>query len=167
MWISQENSQAMRNPWVLGLLAFLLTFLSANAVFIYMAFKSAPSLVVDDFYEKGEAYQQTREQIAKEKALGWSGMLMVPANSRVNQTQTYEALIQGKNSAGLMLDSVTLYAYRPSDAEADFSVEMDKSAVGSYKADVSFNLPGTWDIIVEAKRGEDSHMITRRIRIDP
>jgi nitrogen fixation protein FixH len=105
MKISQENPQALRNPWVLGMLVFLFVFLSANAVFIYLAFSSPPSLVVEDFYEKGEAYAETQERIEKQKALGWSGMLMVPTNSRVNQTQTYEALITGKNSAGLLLDA--------------------------------------------------------------
>jgi nitrogen fixation protein FixH len=167
MKISQENPQALRNPWVLGMLVFLVVFLTANAVFIYLAFKSPPNLVVEDFYERGEAYEQTRERIEAEKALGWSGLLMVPTTSRVNQLQTYEALITGKNSAGLLLDSVTLFAYRPSDADADFEIAMQKSGHGSYVADVSFNLPGTWDLIVEAERGNDKFSITRRIRIDP
>lgn len=167
MRISQENPQALRNPWVLGLLVFLFVFLSANAVFIYLAFSSPPNLVVENFYEKGEAYEETQKRVEKQKALGWSGMLMVPTASRVNQTQTYEALITGKNSAGLLLDSVKFFAYRPSDADADFAVDMQKSGHGSYIADVSFNLPGTWDVIVEAKRGEDEFIISRRIRIDP
>jgi nitrogen fixation protein FixH len=167
MKISQQNPQALRNPWVLGMLVFLFVFLTANAVFIYLAFSSPPNLVVQDFYEKGEAYAETQERVEKQKALGWSGMLMVPTNSRVNQTQSYEALITGKNSAGLLLDSVTLFAYRPSDASADFAVEMQKSGHGSYIADVSFALPGTWDIIVEAKQGENDFVITRRLRIEP
>ncbi len=167
MKISQENPQALRNPWVLGMLVFLVVFLSANAVFIYLAFTSPPNLVVEDFYERGEAYEKTRERIELEKALGWSGVLMVPTTSRVNQVQTYEALITGKNSAGLLLDSVTLFAYRPSDAKQDFSAEMQKSGHGSYVADISFALPGTWDIIIEAKRGQDEFILTRRIRIDP
>ena len=167
MKISQENPQALKNPWVLGMLVFLCVFLSANAVFIYLAFKSPPNLVVEDFYEKGEAYAETQKRMEQQAALDWSGMLMVPTNSRVNQQQTYEALITGKNSAGLLLDSVKFYAYRPSDAAADFAVDMQKSGHGSYVADVSFTLPGTWDIIVEAKRGGDEFIITRRLRIDP
>ena len=165
--ISQENNQAMRNPWVLGMLLFLVVFLTANAVFIFLAFNSPPNLVVEDFYERGKAYEQAREAMDREKALGWSGVIMLPAAARVNQTQTYEALIQGKNSAGLLLDDVTLYAYRPSDARADFSVPMQKTGHGSYMADVSFGLPGIWDIIVEARQGETDFVMTRRIRIEP
>lgn len=167
MRISQENPQALRNPWVLGLLAFLFVFLTANAIFIYLAFKTPPNLVVEDYYEKGEAYAETQERIQRQKELGWSGMLMMPASSRVNQTLTYEALITGKNSAGLLLDSVKFFAYRPSDAKEDFEVDMQPSGTGSYVADVSFDLPGTWDVLVEARRGADEFIITRRIRIEP
>jgi nitrogen fixation protein FixH len=167
MNISQENSQALKNPWVLGMLVFLLVFLSANALFIYLAFKSPPNLVLEDFYEKGQAYAKTEEEIAKEKNLGWSGILLMPSATRVNQTQTYEALITGQNSAGLMLDSVKFFAYRPSDKRQDFSADMQPSGHGSFVTDVSFNLPGSWDIIIEARRGDDKYVLTRRIQINP
>lgn len=167
MNISQSNPQALKNPWVLGLITFLVVFLSANAVFIYLAFQSPPNLVVKDFYERGEAYEQTQKRIEQEKSLGWSGMIMAPTVTRVNQTQTYEVLLQGKNSVGLDLDLVTLHAYRPSDARADFSIDMTKKQTGVYQADLSFNLPGIWDLIVEAKLGEDEFLITKRISISP
>lgn len=167
MKISQENPRALQNPWVLGMLVFLAVFLTANAIFIYLAFQSPPNLVVEDFYERGEAYAEQQKKLEAEKALGWSGVLIVPPKSRVNQAQRYEAVITGKNSAGLLLESVTLYAYRPSDARADFSVPMSQSGHGSYQADVSFALPGRWELIIEAKQGENSYSITRQIRIDP
>jgi nitrogen fixation protein FixH len=62
---------------------------------------------------------------------------------------------------------VVLYAYRPSDHEADFSVAMDRSQVGMYNADVSFTLPGIWDLIVEAKQGDDKVVTTKRISVLP
>jgi nitrogen fixation protein FixH len=167
MNISQKNPQALKNPWVLGLLAFLVTFLTANGIFIYLAFKSPPSLVVEDFYERGEAYEQTQKQIEQEKALGWIGLILAPTKTRVNQIQTYEVLLQGKNSIGLNLDSVTIHAYRPSDAQADFSMVMNKKQTGVYTADVSFNLPGIWDLIVEAKLGEKKFLTTKRLTIAP
>ena len=167
MNISQHNKEALKNPWVLGMLVFLITFLTANAVFIYLAFKSPPNLVVKDFYERGKAYSAMEKKIEQEKKLGWSGVIMVPADSRVNQNQTFEVVIQGKNSAGLNLDTVTLHAYRPSDARADFSVEMKKTQTGMYAAELIFGLPGIWDLIVEAKQGEQEFMIAKRISIAP
>lgn len=167
MNISQKNPQALKNPWVLGLLAFLMTFLTANGIFIYLAFSSPPNLVVEDFYERGEAYEQTQKRIEQEKALGWTGLILAPTKTRVNQVQGYEVLLQGQNSVGLDLDSVVIHAYRPSDARADFSVEMTKKQAGVYIADISFNLPGIWDLIVEAKLGEQAFLTTKRITISP
>lgn len=167
MNISQKNKEALKNPWVLGMLLFLLTFLTANAVFIYLAFKSPPNLVVEDFYERGERYEETQKRIEAEKSLGWTGLLMTPAQTRVNQLQTYEVLIQGKNSVNLDLDSVILNAYRPSDARADFSVEMFQKSPGIYAAEASFNLPGIWDVIVVAKQGDQEFLVTKRVSIFP
>ncbi|OUR64169.1 hypothetical protein A9Q79_06930 [Methylophaga sp. 42_25_T18] len=167
MNISQKNPQALKNPWVLGLLAFLVTFLTANGIFIYLAFKSPPNLVVEDFYERGEAYELTQKRIEQEKALGWTGLILAPTKTRVNQVQGYEVLLQGQNSVGLDLDFVMIHAYRPSDARADFSVEMTKKQAGVYTADISFSLPGIWDLIVEAKRGEQEFLTTKRITISP
>ncbi len=167
MAISQDNPKALNNPWVLGMLGFLVVFLTANFIFIYLAIKQPPNLVVDNFYERGKDYAMKEAAIDQEKELGWNGLIMSPPESRVNQSQPYEVLIQGKNSVGLDLDSVTLFAYRPSDMNADFSLPMNKMSAGRYSVDIAFNLPGNWDLIVEAKRGEDEFLITRRIYIDP
>ena len=167
MAISQDNPQALKNPWVLGMLGFLVVFLMANFVFIYLAFKQPPNLVVDNFYERGKAYAMKEAAVDKEEKLGWSGVVIAPSASRVNQRQPYEVLIQGKNSAGLDLDSVTLFAYRPSDMNADFSMPMNKMSAGRYSTDIAFELPGNWDLIVEAIRGDDKFLITRRIYINP
>jgi len=167
MSISQSNKEALKNPWVLGLLLFLVTFLSANAIFIYLAFKSPPSLVDKQFYENGENYAETQRQIEKQKNLGWSGNLIVPSTTRVNQSQAYEVFIQGKNSTAIELDSVVMKAYRPSDANADFSATMTKTRPGNYVAEMSFTLPGTWDIVIEAKQADTHFLITKRVSIKP
>lgn len=167
MAISQVNNQALKNPWVLGVIGFLLVVISVNALFIYLAFKQPPNLVVNNYYERGKAYAMKEAAGEQEKQLGWSGVIMTPPDSRVNQQQPYEVLIQGKNSAGLNLESVTLFAYRPSDMTADFSVPLNKMSAGRYSADIVFELPGNWDLIVEAKLGDDEFLIPRRIYINP
>ncbi|MDF1589252.1 MAG: FixH family protein [Gammaproteobacteria bacterium] len=167
MMISQKNSEALKNPWVLGMIAFLLTFLTANALFIYLAFQSPPNLVVQDFYERGERYEETHKRMEQEKAMGWNGVIMAPSQTRVNQHQTYEVMLQGKNATALNPDSVILHAYRPSDARADFSVEMTQVGLGTYAADVSYSLPGIWDIIIVATKDGDEFLVTKRVSISP
>ena len=86
MNISQHNKEAFKNPWLWGMLVFLIIFLIANAIFIYQAFKFSPDLVVEDFYERGKRYEDTQKRIEKEKALGWSGVLQVPAKNTCQST---------------------------------------------------------------------------------
>ncbi len=167
MNISQSNKEALKNPWVLAIMLFVLTFVTMNAVFIYLAFKSPPSLVDKNFYENGKNYEDIQKQIELQKALGWSGMLFIPKQTRVNEVQKYEVLIQGKNSASLALDSVIIKAYRPSDAHADFSSAMTSSKPGTYEAELSFNLPGTWDLVVEAIQDEKEFLMHKRVSISP
>jgi nitrogen fixation protein FixH len=166
--ISQKNSEALKNPWVWGMIIFLIVFLMANAIFIYLAFQSPPSLVVEDFYERGVKYQEVHKRMDEAKAKGWTGVLMLPSQTRVNQQQIHEVLLQGKNAAALNPDSVTLHAYRPSDAKEDFSVEMKPhSSLGMYTAEVSYPLPGIWDIIVVATKDGDEFLVTKRVSILP
>jgi len=165
--LSQSNKEALKNPWVWGLTAFFITFLAANVVFIYLAFKSPPNLVVPDFYERGKRYEETQLKIDQEKALGWTGILTVPMQTRVNQLQSYDVLIQGENAVSLALDSVIIEAYRPSDKRADFSSEMTMKSPGVYTAEMSFKLPGIWDVIVVAKQAEMEFLVTKRISIQP
>lgn len=167
MSISQSNKEALKNPWVLGIILFVLTFITANAIFIYLAFESPPSLVDKNFYEHGKNYEEIQKQIEQQKTLGWTGLFMIPSNTRVNQAQTFEVLIQGKNAAGIDLDSVVMKAYRPSDAKADFSAAMSNTKPGMYATEMSFNLPGTWDLVVEAKQGDKEFVVTKRISIKP
>jgi hypothetical protein len=44
---------------------------------------------------------------------------------------------------------------------------MQQSTFGKYGADIIFTLPGVWDVIVEAKRGDDKFLLTRRVSILP
>ena len=98
-------------------------------------------------------------------ALGWTGTILSPSKRKVDKVQTYEFLIQDENALAVALDSVTLYAYRASDQDADFTVEMIEATRGKYTAEVAFPLKGSWEINVEAKRGEDEYLVNRRIQI--
>ena len=50
---------------------------------------------------------------------------------------------------------------------ADFSETMTPSQPGMYEAEISFPLPGIWDVIVVAKHGEHEFLVTKRVNIKP
>lgn len=167
MAISQANKEALKNPWALGILIFIAFFLMSNAVFIYLAFKTAPNLVVSDYYERGEQYQEMHEAMEKQEALGWHATLLAPAQIKLNQQQLFEFIIRDKHSSAIDLTGVTFYAYRPSDANADFEKKMTKVSASNYQVNPLFSLQGSWDIIIKAQQGEDEFLLTKRVHIVP
>jgi len=165
MIISQYNKKALRNPWVWGMMAFLMLFLSVNGVLIYFAYSSPPNLVVKDYYDRGQAYAKELKLLKQQKSLGWNTMIMLPAKLKVNQKQAYDVLIQGQNATEINLESVTFHAYRPSDSRKDFSAAMVKKAPGTYTVNASFPLPGVWDLIIVTVHEGEEYLITKRISV--
>ncbi len=165
MAISQQEGAALKNPWFLGIGLALLISMSGTFFLIYIAFKNPPNLVAENFYERGKDYEKMQQVIDAQQALGWTGSILLPSKRKVNETQQYEFLIQDKDALAIVLDTVDLYAYRASDKQADFSVEMVPSGPGKYIADITFPLKGAWEINVEAKRDEDVFLVNRKIKI--
>jgi nitrogen fixation protein FixH len=165
--ISQKNKAAMKNPWVIGLLLCFSIFLMGNITFIYLAFKEAPDLVSSDFYERGERYEETLRKAMEEKQLNWTGMLMVPGKITVNQIQSYDVVIQGRQAEPVETTSTIFHAYRPSDAEADFQIPLVKQQSGLYQAEIMFPLAGSWDVIIEVKRDDQRLLLTKRLTVLP
>ncbi len=165
MAISQNNKQALKNPWPLALLLLFVLFLLVNSFFIYTSFKMGPNLVVDDFYQRGQQYLHKQAEQKKYQS-AWTGKILFPIDMQVNQMHTVDFIVQGKSGLNLKLDSVIIYAYRPSDRNADFMRVMKKIQPGIYQASMVFNLPGRWEVIVEAKKGDDKATFLQIIDID-
>lgn len=162
--ISQHNKQAFKNPWVLGLIACFTVFVLVNVLFIYTAFEQAPNLVTTDHYQQDEGYQR---KIQHEQASDWTGVLLSPAEIRLNQSQHYQAIFQDKQGQPAQLDNVVLSAYRPADTNADFELTMIRQSTGIYQAQLHFSLPGEWGILVQAERGDKQFSLTKRLTVSP
>jgi len=161
-----EKDSALKSPWVLGWFALIIVIFAANATMITLAIKTSPGLVEKDYYERGKNYELVLEKRAGQNALGWETKLLPPEQKVVNRPALYRYF--AVDSAGLPIDadSVRLFAYRPSDAKADFVVDFIREGVGRYMGEVTFPLPGAWDLIVSIERGDDQFDTTQRIFID-
>lgn len=158
-----EKQSALKSPWVLGWIAMVIVIISANMTMVVIAAKTSRGLVVEDYYEKGKNYKKSLEKLAREKALAWNTNLVIPKNTSVNNTTTF--ILNAKDSQGepIMADQVTIHAFRPSDAKADFEIPMTSEGRGDYSGNITFPLPGHWDIIVSLKRGKDEFEVVERI----
>ncbi len=166
MNISQDNKSAMRNPWVLGWLGLLVTVLLVNAVFIVTAFKTMPGLVEEGYYEKGRDHEKNfQKRLEARNRLGWDIRLQSPETIILGRPASYTINVVDKVGMPLRDASVTLHAYRPSDAAADMQTTMEQIADGIYQSYAAFPLKGIWDLKVTVSQGDEQLELEQRINV--
>jgi len=164
MLISQNSKQAMRNPWVLGWLGLLITVVRVNIAFIVTAFKTNPGLVEEGYYAKGRDVEKNfQKRLQARNRLGWDIRLQNPETVIAGREASYSVNITDKVGMPLRDATVTLQAYRPSDASADVRLTMEPVASGVYQTRLNLPLKGIWDLKVVVQQGEDKLETARRI----
>ena len=158
-----EKDSALKSPWIRGLIAMMAVIVTVNIIMITVAFKSSPGLVVDDYYEKGKNYNKSLEKMAAQKALDWEVHLSAPEKIELGEKTRYGLTVVDRSRSPLLADKVEIYAFRPSDVAADFSVQMIPQGAGQYAVDLMFPLPGVWDLVVSIVKGDDQFEVTERI----
>ncbi len=162
--ISQDNKQAMRNPWVLGWLALLITVIGVNVAFIATAFITSPGLVDEHYYEKGRDHEKNFQQKMEARSrLGWNITLQTPEKITVAKPTTYSVNVVDRLGNPLKGARVSLQAYRPSDASADFTTELEPIADGVFQSKLPLPLKGIWDLTVTVTQGEEVLSTARRV----
>ncbi len=164
--ISQDNKQAMRNPWVLGWLGILATVITVNVIFIVTAFRTNPGLVDESYYENGRYHDANyQKKMEARSRLGWNISLQTPETINLGAAGNYSVNIVDRVGNSLNDATVTLHAYRPSDASADLKTELNKVAEGVFQSKLALPLKGFWDINITVAQGEDILEISRRVTV--
>lgn len=153
-----------KNPWFLAVLGLIGVALAGTIWMAVIASSTSPGLVSEDYYEKGKNY--FHETPKETTAPGWRLNLLVPPVPKVNEAQNYRLYVIDEAGKPVSTATITLYAYRPSDANADFSVNMVKSDLGTFIAPISFPMPGTWDLIAQVESAGKRVDITQRLFIE-
>ncbi len=165
--ISQSNKSAFRNPWVLGWLALVLLVLAVNIGMVTTAVVTNPGLVDKDYYEKGRDYERhLLTQMAAKSALGWKVQLDPPERIVMSKPDTFRFTALDSAGRPLTHAKVEAKAYRPSDADADFSAVLSETSPGHYEGPISFKLKGIWELTLIITLGEHSYDISRRIIVN-
>jgi nitrogen fixation protein FixH len=159
-----DKNSPWRNPWVIGWISMVVIFITMNMIMIYMATNNNPGLVVDDFYKRGQDYEKN---MLKRQARdpGWQMRIQLPKKIEFDEPVICRFRVADKAGQPVQPDSVTFYAYRPSDKAADFSSQMRMVEPGLYEAEVRFPLLGAWDTLVSAKQGDDEFYAPKRIGV--
>jgi len=159
-----KSGSLFKNPTLLVWGGLMVAFVLANGVFIYLAQKSNPGLVVDNYYERGQDYEKNMlKRMAN--APDWQLELIVAEPIRTAQPARFELTATSGSESVLNPDRVTVHAYRPTDAKYDFATPMAELNSGVYRAEVTFPLPGNWDLLVTVEKDGVEHSAARRVQV--
>jgi len=140
-----------KSPWLIGWLFLIVTVLAVNGYMIMQSINNFPGLVVDDFYERGQDYE---ENINKklENNNKWVPEFTL-SDFTLNEQASVLFRISDKQGQPAVVEKITLFAYRPSNSKKDFSLPMtlsaDKSSADKkiYQANITFETKGKWDLL--------------------
>lgn len=162
--ITTDPATTWRNPWVIGWLVLIAVVLLVNLTLVTLALITSPGLVVDDYYERGQAMENTIRSRAA-AAPGWLFSADIPPDLSAQRAATLRFFIVDQAGQPVSPDRVTCFAYRPADAGQDFSHPMVEEAPGRYRVDLRFPQPGIWDIVIGVRRGADEYHYDQRLKI--
>lgn len=157
-------NSALRNPWVIGWLALVATVLCVNLLMVYLAISTNPGLVNQDYYDRGQHYEQTLvSRHARDP--NWTIRADIPQPLQIGIPQSIRVFLVDRAGQPIDPESVTFYAYRPSKAAQDFSLTMTREDRGRYLAQTAFPLVGVWDVLIAAKSGDDEYSLSERVKV--
>ena len=153
-----------KNPWVLGWISAVVVVLGVNITMVTLAITTNPGLIRDDYYERGRDVERT---IQTRLAQGpqWTIQIDTPADIRAEQPSRVRFAAVDTVGQPVAADRVEYFAYRPSDAQRDFSLPMTQVGPGLFEAEVTFPLGGIWDTVVSVHHGDDEHTVAERISV--
>ncbi len=161
----RQPDSPWRNPWVLGWIGLVVVVLVVNLTMVLLAVATNPGLVVEDYYERGRTYAETRAAQRLARPETWEVRLEIPQPVRLGVPVGVRVSAQDERGLPVHADRARFFAYRPSDAKADFEVPLATEAPGRVGAEVTFPLPGIWDLIVQVESGDRVYDMARRIAV--
>ncbi|MBF0186839.1 MAG: FixH family protein [Magnetococcales bacterium] len=161
---SNVNQDRRFEPWPWAIVAFFVVVFLANAVFVYLSQATWNGLVTDKHYEKGLAFNQVLDAQRRQDALGWQAR-WIPEPLNAGQPSTLLYRLNDLDGTPISGAEVSVLFFRPVKEGDDFTVTLREERPGHYTGEATPPLPGVWDLSITTQRGEDKHVIVRRVRV--
>jgi nitrogen fixation protein FixH len=146
-------------PWLFVL--FFLVVFAANGIMVYVGATTWTGLETKQHYVKGLAYNETLDEVERQKALGWTGDLSVGPGSQGQVKLDF--VLHDKQDRAVPGATVTAKLVRPTSEGHDLDIRMDDYGRGRYVGVADLDLRGQWDVRVVAKHPSGDFRLTRRI----
>jgi len=118
-----------------------------------------PGVISHDYQEKETLYNEYLKRLDKQKKRGWvvkQGWLVSPEE---NKPAIFQIEARDKNGHILSGLHISLKFLRPSNYKFDKDFTMKEVLDGIYQQNVTFELPGNWDVTILMTQGDDVHEI--------
>lgn len=152
-------------PGIIVIFFLILTLVEANLIRVSNLRK--PGIVVHDFREKENQYNDYQKQLAKQKERGWKvsgGWDKQPLRDISNP---FIIKVADKSDNAIAKAKVTLALLSSADTDKDMYLELLEIAEGVYRKDIALPHYGEWSILVTVTKGDDVHVIKGLIEVDP
>jgi len=146
--------------WPIGIVAILVTTMTANIVMMRVAGNDPSFAVEPDYYRKAVNHDSTMAQARMNSALGWSATAAIAFDGAGTPILSVRLV----DSAGSLvedahLSAVAMFVGRANETD---SVALAPGADGSYTARLSRAYAGQWEVRVEARKEADRFTATVR-----
>lgn len=165
--ISQKNKQGWRNPWVLGLLAIVLSGVLINGRFLWNVFHHPTRLLDDNYSVKAHNQYDAKwvQQQAERSTLGWQAKLHSPQQLQ-NDSQAIASAkrfillaspaemkfeLHDRDGQPVQGVQVEINAQWPGDPTFDFKDTLHETTPGHYEGSMKFPRAGNWDLLIRAQ----------------
>lgn len=162
--MSRAADAARQDRWIpWAFVGFFAVVLAANGALVYFAAASWTGLDTEEHYIKGLAYNRTLEDVARQRALGWTGTLAM----RRAAGDGFDLVLELRDANGRALSGGTARAnfVRPTHAGFDFSVDLAARGAGRYRGAVAPPLPGQWEVRVTLRHPSGEFRMTQRMTV--
>jgi len=157
------KNKALKNVWVWAIFGLFALVFVVNYFFFSVALSTTSGLVTEKYYKYGLQQNKFDHQYRKQKARGWNVSLHLDEQLNINQPHVIELTVMDIYSQPISGGHAELTAYRPSDAKADIILTLVEGKPGHYQAEIKLPIQGVWDMNLLFARGEDKHMLNKRI----
>ncbi|HEY3432417.1 MAG TPA: FixH family protein [Rhodocyclaceae bacterium] len=134
-----------KQPWPWILMSGPMMVIVASFISAWVALSSADGLVVEDYYKKGLAANQTIAMSDKAKSLGLEAGITLSENS-------ISTVLSSKDKTYQMPPQINVTLAHPTRAGMDQVLRLDRGADG-YKGNYRLPRAGHWIITVEDEAG--------------
>lgn len=157
-----ERPTAARDRWIPWYFVLFFAVISAvMATMVTLAVRTQSGIVTDHPYEKGLAYNRVIASAERQAALGWKGTAThTPTGERTGRL-TFR--LRDKAGAPVHVESVAVRIVRPTQAGHDFRATLLPITGDDYAAEVTYPLPGVWELHFHAVANGQPYQQSTRI----